>query len=80
MSLDEWPIGLSGQTLIVAALAGAPVDPGQQAAVAARVEHVGVLRIRRDVAALAAADRVELAAPVLGTHAVLLSCCAPQTW
>ena len=44
------------------ALAGAAVDPRQQAAVAAGVEDVGVFGIRRDVAALAAADVVELAA------------------
>ena len=44
-----------------AALAGPAVDARQQAAVAAGVEDVDVPRVGRDVAALAAADRVQLA-------------------
>ncbi len=46
--------------------AGAAVDSGQQPAVAARVEDVDVSGIRRDVAALAATDRVQLVATGAG--------------
>ena len=45
--------------LNVAILAGAPVEARQERALAARVEDVGVRRVGRDVAALAAADVVE---------------------
>ena len=49
--------------LIVALLAGAAVEPREQAAVAAGVEDVRVERIGRDVAALAAADVVVIRRP-----------------
>src|SRR5688500_8867190 len=42
-----------------AALVGAPVEARHQSAVAASVEHVRVVRVGSDVAAFAAAGRVE---------------------
>src|SRR5262245_9947433 len=42
-----------------ALLTGLAITPRDETAVAARVKHVEIARIARDVAALAAADRIE---------------------
>src|SRR5262249_56067288 len=51
--------GIVGIRMDLSLVAGAAIEGGDEAAVAARIEDIGRPRIARDVAALAATDGVE---------------------
>src|SRR3954466_251655 len=61
--------GVIGPDVDCASLAGASIGSGEQTAVAPGVKNVDVARIRRDVAALATADRIHDVSGAVTRHA-----------